>query len=520
MKKTISPPHSLNKTKLFKRLLVYLLCVTLLSSAFILSVYAMNTATLSIGQVVGKPGDTVTVNISLDSNPGIAGLGIQVTYDETRLRINSQSAINRGLSLAFLSYVGVNENTYSKSPFSVLWFGAMNDTSTGTLLSVTFTVQDNAPEGLAYVNVIYRQGDAVNLNEEHIPLSIAQGGVIVSRNDNSGSQNPLPTPSPNPATPPGSAATGGATPGGVPQTPQTSDEENLLPETPPSASNSYVQYVDTESLPSNFQHPAMEHRIFTVTGEQDGKETVISMPYTANNVKVPESLVVYRIEQDGSIEIIKTSRYDSQKGIVEFVGTNGGLYFIGANHVEFLDVTSDAWYYEAVTFVAARKIFVGIGENRFAPDTTMSRGMFITALANLDGADTTIYKDSPFLDADIEAWYGAPIAWAKDIGIVSEGILSGCEQGSFNPEDSITREQMAVIFANYISIKGLILPERSVEIFSDIEQANDWAQDAIQVMRRHSIVDGVGENRYNPKSTATRAEVAQIFRNLINAIIG
>ena len=517
---------------LTRRVLLFTLCVALASSLFMANVLGASGAVITVGQAIGEPGQTVTVTLSLDSNPGLAAMALQVSYDETRLRIANHEAVSRGIALATLSFIGVDETSFRNNPFTTLWFGAVNDTFAGVLLNITFTIRDDAPAGFAYVNVNLNVDGAVNLNEQLLAVSVTQGGVTVSRNGDTGGQSPAvtePTLEPTePTTPPVQIppTTPQETPTPTPGSAQTQPPTNVPAQTqPPTGSQAFmpdaeVRFIDTEELP-NQAHPLVEdNRVFEVQGEQSGVRAAISVPHILQQGVAPGSLVVYRVGQDGvSLERVIMSRFNNETGEVEFVGTVGGLYFVSANYVEFVDVSESRWYHNAITFTAARGLFGGIGENRFAPNLTMTRAMFIRALANLDGVYLSDYTLSPFVDTDIASWYGPSVAWARELGIIDEGILSGLAPGNFNPGGDITREQMAVIFANYINARELILTEQSVEIFADLGQANEWARDAIQSMRRHSIVTGVGDNRYNPMSTATRAEVATIFSNLINAMI-
>jgi len=146
--------------------------------------------------------------------------------------------------------------------------------------------------------------------------------------------------------------------------------------------------------------------------------------------------------------------------------------------------------------------------------------MFVAVLSRLDGIDNANYSVSPFSDVVIGNWYGAPIAWAYSEGIINEGILHGLPQGEFRPHADITREEMAVIFANYLSKRDFPLVSLDVPEFYDLNEANPWSRVAIQEMRQHAIISGVGGNLYNPQSFATRAEVAQIYTNLVRAIVG
>ena len=138
----------------------------------------------------------------------------------------------------------------------------------------------------------------------------------------------------------------------------------------------------------------------------------------------------------------------------------------------------------------------------------------------MDGIDPTHYTESPFTDVKISTWYGPAVSWAMHSGIIDEGILSSGTLGKFQPLDNVTREEMAVIFANYLRFRGFALNSTTVPEFNDIYHASDWAEEAINAMRRYSIIQGVGGNRYNPRGEATRAEVSQIFTNLVGAIVG
>ena len=268
---------------------LYLIILGLLISY---NTYALNTATITVGQEVGKPGESVIVSISLDSNPGIAGLSIQVKYDDTRLRIESQDAVTNGAALGFLTYVGLNDITCMNNPFTVLWYGATNSTRTGTLLNVKFTILDEAPLGIAYVTVICEPGGAVDMEAENVLVSITQGNISVSYDSISNPQNPS---------------------SGISQ---------------PPAQDASIEYVDRELLPPAVHARVADNRVFTILGEMFGTTVSVSIPYTIVDDGVPKSPIVYRIEEDGSVEIVENSRIIIENETIEFTGTVGGLYFI------------------------------------------------------------------------------------------------------------------------------------------------------------------------------------------------
>ena len=253
---------------------------------------------------------------------------------------------------------------------------------------------------------------------------------------------------------------------------------------------------------------------------------LVTIPYTRGTDIIAETLLAYHIRPTGEMELVILSLYDESQSVIRLIGYRDEFYIVSSNLVTFADVSPAAWYHRAVTFVAARGLFAGVSYNQFAPHTTLTRGMFITVLSNLDGIDLedidgSLYTHSPFDDVNIGEWYGPPISWAYQAGIIEPGMLLG-SPSAFRPHDNITREEMAVIFANYMAIRDfpLNLNEINAPEFYDMDQASPWAREAIRTMRGHSIISGVGDNLYNPQGEATRAEAAQIFTNLIRAIVG
>jgi hypothetical protein len=206
--------------------------------------------------------------------------------------------------------------------------------------------------------------------------------------------------------------------------------------------------------------------------------------------------------------------------MIRLIGLTGEYYMVATNEVNFNDIAAGRWYHKAVSFAAARNLFSGMGSNSFEPQTTMTRAMFVAVLSRLDAADLSAYSNSSFADVDINSWYGPSIAWAYSQGIINYEMLSGSGTLSFNPTANISREEMAVIFANYLSMRDFPITTINAPQFDDLNEASDWARNPISNMRRHSIINGVGRNMYNPQGIATRAEVAQIYTNLVRAILG
>jgi len=180
----------------------------------------------------------------------------------------------------------------------------------------------------------------------------------------------------------------------------------------------------------------------------------------------------------------------------------------------FIDVLDNAWYAEAVYFCLAFGIMQGVGQNRFEPLINMSRAMFVLLLANYDGADISAFANNPFNDVSDNAWYSNAVAWAY-----SKGLVSGTSGITFSPDTSITRQEMAVLLQNYIEYKKIDMPLiNEKNLFNDDDELDDWAREGIYYMQQAGLIVGKGGNVFDPKGTATKAEVAQLFMNFIKAI--
>lgn len=175
----------------------------------------------------------------------------------------------------------------------------------------------------------------------------------------------------------------------------------------------------------------------------------------------------------------------------------------------FTDVKPGAWYNTAVDYVVKEKLFSGTSATTFDPNGAMTRGMFVRVLGNMAGKKLDKYPFSSFSDVQVGSWYAPYVEWAA-----ANRIVDGIGGGKFAPDQSITREQMAVILYNYARYAGcdLLSNEGTLVKFSDNEKISDYAWHAMEWAVTHNVLSGNG-GKLNPKGTATRAQVAQILYN-------
>lgn len=168
------------------------------------------------------------------------------------------------------------------------------------------------------------------------------------------------------------------------------------------------------------------------------------------------------------------------------------------------DVSQSQWYYKAVDFVVSNGLMSGVSASEFAPNELLSRAMLAQVLFNQAGKPETD-AEVTYTDAEQDAWYATALAWATEAN-----LLSGYGDGTFGPNDPITREQLALILYRF---EGAPEVETEEIDFSDAEQVSDYAKKAVAWAIQEGIINGKGEGTLDPKGQATRAEIAQVLFN-------
>ena len=192
----------------------------------------------------------------------------------------------------------------------------------------------------------------------------------------------------------------------------------------------------------------------------------------------------------------------------------------------FTDIDNH-WAKDYIEQAVALGLFSGVSEDRFAPDATMTRGMFVTVLGRLEGVDAEYWSSESipqfFSDVDVNMYYSPYIRWA-----VCNGIADGTGYNTFSPNAPVTREQMAKLVAYYIQKMkhGLQLPDISQpvpEAFADESSISSWALNSVNILHTLGILGGManenGEIYFKPANKLTRAECAAVFCRLKESMV-
>ena len=248
----------------------------------------------------------------------------------------------------------------------------------------------------------------------------------------------------------------------------------------------------------------------------NGHTISVRLPYTPANGEQTGNLYAVYVDDAGKVEWITKSSYNASLKAVVFETGHFSVYGVGYKNPApaFTDITGH-WAADNILFAASRGLLSGTSDTTFSPDTGMTRGMFVTALGRLAGINPDSYQTGKFTDVKADAYYAPYVNWAAQTGIV-EGVTAT----TFAPDTNINREQMAVIMKNYAAKLGYDLPQTLKAVtFADNTQISSWAKDAVKSMQQAGILAGKNENKFDPKGTATRAEVATVLRRFVEIVI-
>lgn len=175
----------------------------------------------------------------------------------------------------------------------------------------------------------------------------------------------------------------------------------------------------------------------------------------------------------------------------------------------FTDVDPGDWFYEYVVAAYEQGLMDGMSATTFEPTRDMSRGMIVTMLYRLAGEPEVSGNVSEiFSDCVDGAWYSDAIIWAYE-----NKIIDGMGDGTFDPNGDLTRQQMAKIILGYAELEGDITVDTELTI-DDADSVADWALEGVAYCISEDIMNGVGNNTFDPNGSASRAMGATVLVRL------
>ncbi|NOV04712.1 cadherin-like beta sandwich domain-containing protein [Paenibacillus planticolens] len=240
----------------------------------------------------------------------------------------------------------------------------------------------------------------------------------------------------------------------------------------------------------------------------DKLEKPVTMTFPIPVGMDPKLVGIYEIKEDGSLAYLGGKCVNGNTAIE--VGTDRlSQYAVLSLEKTYNDVTNQHWAYSTIRELSAQHIVNGATEATFAPGKDISRAEFAALLARTLGLASA--EASPFGDVTGNDWYAKEVAAAY-----KAGIISGNSQQAFEPNRSITREEMAVMLVRaYEHRTGSIL-EPSSAASSDASEISDWALPYVNSALKAKLLTGRQEGLFVPDEHTTRAEAAQAIYNLMN----
>ena len=178
----------------------------------------------------------------------------------------------------------------------------------------------------------------------------------------------------------------------------------------------------------------------------------------------------------------------------------------------FTDVTKN-WAYPGIQYCVTHGIMGGMGDGTFAPTGTTTRAQIVQILYNLEGTPA-VSGTTPFTDLTAN-WYKPAILWAYQ-----NNVVAGTSPTTFDPDQPVTREQIAVILTQYMF--HVLKMERTwtpadLSTFPDGANVSSWAKEAMQDAVALGLINGTkapdGLVYLDPQGSATRQQVATILMN-------
>lgn len=196
-----------------------------------------------------------------------------------------------------------------------------------------------------------------------------------------------------------------------------------------------------------------------------------------------------------------SSNFTSISGEV-FSGNNEPATSEGVN--SFSDI-SGHWAQESVMLLASRGIINGFEDKTFRPENAVARSEYSKMICKLFGYETAGLT-SEFQDVKETDWFCNYV-----LSLAEKNIILGYE-GKFNPNDTVTRQDAAVIIKRALNSYGIELSDTVT--FEDSGEVSDYAAEAVGQLGGAGIIQGY-ENKFNPHGAITRAQTARIMYNIM-----
>lgn len=169
------------------------------------------------------------------------------------------------------------------------------------------------------------------------------------------------------------------------------------------------------------------------------------------------------------------------------------------------DVLS-SWAIESVNVIKKSEIFDEEFFKNYSSDITRDEFAYLTVklYEYYTGKSPTIGNEK-FIDTKSE--------WA--LKAKNLGIVGGYSDGTFRPNNKITRQEIAAMFVNFLKVSGINYKTQDLgDKFLDDKEIASWAKESIYIARENGVIGGVGNNNFNANGNSTKEQALVMVRNI------
>lgn len=239
------------------------------------------------------------------------------------------------------------------------------------------------------------------------------------------------------------------------------------------------------------------------------KPITVQIKYDKIKVKNIKNIGIYTYNLVTKAWDYVGGKIDVSTGTISTNLNHFSMYTVMEYDKSFNDIKTH-WAKDAIEEMAARHIASGVGDN-FEPNRNVTRAEFATLLVK--SLDLSLDESTmTFTDVISKEWYYSYVNAAAKAGLVSG------YNGRFNPNNNITREEMAVMMAKAYEFKKGTVTSTLNLTFTDKDDISSWAINSVKISNLKGIIHGYPDSSFKPLNSATRAEGIVMIRNLLSLI--
>lgn len=278
-----------------------------------------------------------------------------------------------------------------------------------------------------------------------------------------------------------------------------------------------IAVAESSHLPDDIKGEIGHRPVIELSITVDGKPirynnpnaaVTIAIPYqpTEEELKDPEHIIVWYIDQASKTHAVPNGKYDAETGTVTFRITHFSAFAIGYKPMSFADLAPVEWARKPIEVLASKGIISGTSDTSFQPIANISRADFMILLTKSFEFNALVHTN--FRDVQPTDYYYEAVGIAKQLG-----LADGQGEDLFNPNEQITRQDMMVLLSRAMNIAGRQLAKGTgsdLDAFGDKSRVASYAVNDVAALMKSGFVEGSG-SMLNPIGYATRAEAAVLL---------